>query len=58
MQITYLGHAGVRVDTAGVSMIMDPWFSRMGAFQASWFQFPRNDHLDLGRITDCDWATV
>ena len=58
MQITYLGHAGVRVDTAGVSMIMDPWFSRMGAFQASWFQFPRNDHLDLDRITDCDWATV
>jgi UDP-MurNAc hydroxylase len=58
MEITYLGHAGLRVDGPDLSMMMDPWFSRSGAFQSSWFQFPRNDHLDVTALSNCDWVTV
>lgn len=45
MRITYLGHAGLRLQTAAAEVICDPWFSPEGAFQASWFQFPDNSHL-------------
>lgn len=45
MQITALGHAGLKVDTRHASVLIDPWFSPEGTFQASWFQFPENAHL-------------
>src|SRR5947209_16936332 len=45
MRITYLGHAGFIVETESVVVIMDPWLSPTGAFDASWFQMPRNHHL-------------
>lgn len=45
MRITALGHAGLRVETGGVSVLCDPWFSPEGAFQASWFPYPENLHL-------------
>lgn len=45
MQLTYLGHAGFCVETAGALIIMDPWLSPEGAFDSAWFQFPRNHHL-------------
>jgi UDP-MurNAc hydroxylase len=45
MQITYLGHAGFIVETNDAIVIMDPWLSASGAFDASWFQMPRNHHL-------------
>jgi UDP-MurNAc hydroxylase len=45
MRITYLGHAGFVVETDDVIVIMDPWLSPTGAFDASWFQLPRNHHL-------------
>jgi UDP-MurNAc hydroxylase len=45
MQITYLGHAGFVVETDDAIVIMDPWLSSTGAFDASWFQLPRNHHL-------------
>jgi UDP-MurNAc hydroxylase len=45
MQITYLGHAGFIVETNEAIVIMDPWLSAHGAFDASWFQMPRNHHL-------------
>ena len=46
MRITCLGHAGLRVDGADLRLLMDPWLSDRGAFQAAWFQFPANAHLD------------
>src|SRR5919201_5651912 len=58
MEITSLGHAGLRVDGPDMTMLMDPWLSEFGAFQSSWFQFPRNDHLDVAALRDCDWVTV
>ena len=45
MKITALGHAGLRVETSRATILIDPWFSPEGAFQASWFQFPDNSHL-------------
>ncbi|MES4785176.1 MAG: hypothetical protein C4294_04460 [Nitrospiraceae bacterium] len=45
MKVTYLGHAGLKVETAVSTVLVDPWFSLEGAFQASWFQYPDNSHL-------------
>ena len=45
MQVTYLGHAGFIAETDAAIVITDPWLSSTGAFDASWFQFPRNHHL-------------
>jgi UDP-MurNAc hydroxylase len=45
MRITSLGHAGFCVETSHATVIMDPWLSPTGAFDSSWFQFPRNHHL-------------
>ena len=58
MRITYLGHAGLRVDGADLRLAMDPWLSRTGAFQAAWYQFPANAHLDQASLLDCDYVTV
>ena len=58
MRITYIGHAGLRVDGADVRLLMDPWLSSQGAFQAAWYQFPANAHLDRQVLLDCDFVTV
>jgi len=58
MRITCLGHAGLRVDGVDLRLLMDPWLSARGAFQAAWFQFPANSHLDQVALLDCDYVTV
>jgi UDP-MurNAc hydroxylase len=45
MRITFLGHAGFLVETESAILVADPWLSPSGAFDASWFQFPRNHQL-------------
>ncbi len=45
MRVTHLGHAGLKVELRGGTLVVDPWFSPQGAFQASWFQYPDNSHL-------------
>lgn len=45
MQITFLGHAGFAVETAGALVVMDPWLSERGAFDSGWMQLPRNHHM-------------
>jgi len=45
MKITALGHAGFLVETDSAIVVADPWLSPTGAFDAAWFQFPRNHHL-------------
>ena len=45
MRITATGHAGLNVETARATLLIDPWFSPEGAFQGSWFQYPENSHL-------------
>jgi UDP-MurNAc hydroxylase len=42
----FFGHACLKVyDQSGEAVLMDPWFSRHGAFFDSWFQFPENTFL-------------
>ena len=45
MEVISLGHAGLMVKGEGITLLMDPWFSPEGNFQASWFQYPDNSHL-------------
>jgi len=45
MKVALLGHAGLRVETPGATLLIDPWFSPEGSFQASWFPYPDNSHL-------------
>jgi UDP-MurNAc hydroxylase len=47
MKITFLGHAGFLVDCGTDKILCDPWFDPRGAYAASWFPFPANDHIDL-----------
>lgn len=52
MQITYLGHAGFCIETKASLIIMDPWLSEYGAFDSSWFQYPKNHHM-AGFVQSC-----
>ena len=55
MKSTSLGHAGMLIETADVSIVCDPWF--LPAFHGSWCVFPRNDHLEpdlLARVESAD----
>ncbi len=48
MQITFLGQAGLFIETHGKSILCDPWFNP--AYFASWFPFPSNEKIDPQRI--------
>lgn len=56
MRITHLGHAGLFIETVAGSILCDPWFNP--AFFASWFPFPSNEELDIGRIASPDYLYV
>lgn len=58
MQITSLGHAGLRVDGPDLRLVLDPWLGGRGAFFGSWFPFPSNLHLDARSLLECDWAAI
>jgi UDP-MurNAc hydroxylase len=53
MRVTFLGHAGLFVETAGGSVLCDPWFTP--AYFGSWFPFPRNDRLEPGPFLHPDF---
>ena len=48
--ITSIGHAGFVYSTKDFIIIMDPWLSSEGAYFNSWYQFPRNHHLEIDII--------
>ena len=56
MQVTSVGHAGFRIDTAAGSILCDPWVNP--AYFASWFPFPDNTGLDWDALGDCDYLYV
>jgi UDP-MurNAc hydroxylase len=56
MRVTFLGHAGLFVETRGGSVLCDPWFTP--AYFGSWFPFPRNDRLDADAFTSPDYLYV
>lgn len=56
MRITGLGHAGMYIETAGGSILCDPWVKP--AFYGSWFPFPDNRALDWERYGKADFLYV
>jgi UDP-MurNAc hydroxylase len=48
MQITFLGQAGLFIETRHGSILCDPWFNP--AYFASWFPFPSNEQVDPAKI--------
>ena len=42
---SWASRRAIGVETSHATLIMDPWLSPTGAFDSSWFQFPRNHHL-------------
>ncbi len=56
MRITFLGQAGLFVETSHGSILCDPWFNP--AFFASWFPFPSNEGIDRDLIGRPDYLYV
>ncbi len=48
MQLTFLGQAGLFIETQYGSVLCDPWFNP--AYFASWFPFPSNEDIDREKI--------
>jgi UDP-MurNAc hydroxylase len=48
MRLTFLGQAGIHIETKGVSILCDPWFNP--SYFGSWFPFPANDGIDPASI--------
>jgi len=48
VEITFLGQAGLYIETKHGSILCDPWFNP--AYFASWFPFPSNEEVDLAKI--------
>jgi len=58
MEVTALGHAGLRVVGSNTTGLVDPWMSRDGAFLGSWYQLPANDHLATADLLAPDWIAL
>jgi UDP-MurNAc hydroxylase len=59
VRITTLGHAGFFIETAGGTIVCDPWFHP--AFFGSWFPYPRNDQLPdalMEQVEQCDYLYI
>lgn len=50
MKITFLGQAGIYIQTQHGSILCDPWFHP--AYFASWFPFPSNEQVDRAKLCD------
>jgi UDP-MurNAc hydroxylase len=49
LRATFLGHAGLYVETEHASILCDPWLSG-NAYKGSWWPFPDNDGIDRDAI--------
>ena len=56
--IKFLGHASIYVKTDKISIVIDPWFSKTGTYQFSWFQFPDNTDIDFSWVDDLDYVCL
>jgi UDP-MurNAc hydroxylase len=56
MRITFLGHAGLHIETKFGTILCDPWMNP--AYFESWFPFPDNTWLDWDRYGDVDYLYV
>jgi len=48
VEITFLGQAGLFIETRHGSILCDPWFNP--AYFASWFPFPSNEEVDREKL--------
>jgi UDP-MurNAc hydroxylase len=56
VRITFLGHAGLYVETRAGSVLCDPWFNP--AYFGAWFPFPSNEEIDPRAIGSPDYLYV
>src|SRR5262245_32720883 len=56
MRVTFLGQAGLYIETQHGSILCDPWFNT--AYFASWFPFPSNEHIDPAALANPDYLYV
>src|SRR5438132_10462425 len=56
MRITFLGHAGLLVETPKGTVLCDPWFNP--AYFGSWFPFPSNEHIDQRALGQADYLYI
>ncbi|MGH2458207.1 MAG: Rieske 2Fe-2S domain-containing protein [Chloroflexota bacterium] len=56
MEITFLGQAGLFIQTMAGSVLCDPWFNP--AYFASWLPFPDNAAVDPNRIGHPDFLYI
>src|ERR1700694_2469057 len=49
MDVTFLGQAGIFIETKYGSILCDPWFNP--AYFASWFPFPSNEQIDREKLS-------
>jgi UDP-MurNAc hydroxylase len=56
VKVTFLGHAGLFVETRHGSILCDPWFNP--AYFASWVPFPSNQELDPELFSRPDYLYV
>ena len=45
MRIFFYGHNCFLLKKGPTLLVIDPWFSKNGAFYGSWFQYPNNHYL-------------
>lgn len=53
MRVTFLGHAGMYIETKHGSVLCDPFFNP--AYFGSWFPFPANDQMDVSPYVNPDY---
>ena len=56
--IRYLGHASLYLETDEVTIVTDPWFSKKGAYESTWFQYPDNTDIDFGWVDGLDYVCI
>jgi UDP-MurNAc hydroxylase len=56
VEITFLGQAGIFIETRHGSILCDPWFNP--AYFASWFPFPSNEQVDRSKLANPTYLYV
>ena len=56
--IRYLGHASLYLKSDKVTIVTDPWFSKTGAYESTWFQYPDNTDIDFNWIDGLDYVCI
>lgn len=56
MEITFLGQAGIYIETQHGSILCDPWFNP--AYFASWFPFPSSEKVDRTKLANPTYLYV